>query len=98
MIEPFVPEGCSMTPDGGRALSYGLSAYGYDARMAAEILMPREPGDARERYTPLDPKRPSEAAYEAWRGALGESFAIPPHGFILTRTMEYFRIPRDITG
>jgi len=82
MIEPFAESGASR---GG--VSFGLSSYGYDVRLADEFKI-LQAGE-----TPIDPKNLEEGAYADFRG---DSCLVPPHGFVLGRTVEYFRIPRFI--
>jgi dCTP deaminase len=85
MIEPFV--------DGQRragVISYGLSSFGYDIRVADEfrIFTP-----ATGQLTVVDPKAIDERAMVHYRG---EVCIIPPNSFALARTVEYFRIPRNV--
>ena len=83
MIEPFVDR---QTREG--VISYGLSSYGYDARVAPEFKIFTNVDNAL-----VDPKdfRP-ESFVERHVAAC----VIPPNSFALARTIEYFRIPRDI--
>ncbi|MFH1680216.1 MAG: dCTP deaminase [Candidatus Eisenbacteria bacterium] len=83
MIEPFAEGGARPG-----VVSYGLSSYGYDARLAGEFEV--FTGEGCER---MDPKRPQEGAFAEHRG---DVLDLPPHSFALGRTIEYFRIPRDI--
>src|SRR6201991_2881651 len=82
MIEPFVEaqrrEGC---------ISYGLSSYGYDARVADEVKIFTNVDSAI-----VDPKNFSEKRFVDRKT---EVCIIPPNSFALARTVEYFRIPRD---
>lgn len=82
MIEPFV--------DGQRrdgVISYGLSSYGYDARVADEFRIFTNVDSA-----VVDPKAFSPDSFVTRRGT---SCIIPPNSFALAHTVEYFRIPRD---
>jgi dCTP deaminase len=83
MIEPF---SSSQVAEG--TISYGLSSYGYDLRLAEEfkIFMP-PPG------TVIDPKSIPPQYYRDHRGP---SCDIPPNGYVLGRTLEYLRIPRNV--
>ncbi len=82
LIEPFEP---AQVRGGG--LSYGLSSYGYDARLAREFKLP-VPGDGA-----LDPKAlPTDTFADLQADVLD----LLPHTFVLGRTVEYFRIPPDI--
>lgn len=86
MITPYEPRQVRGTHD-NPVISYGLSSYGYDARLAGEFKVP----DSGE----LDPKNP---ALTEWRESKTDlrRVRIPPHGFVLARTVEYFRIPDDV--
>lgn len=83
MIEPFVDR---QTRAG--VISYGLSSYGYDARVAPEFKIFTNVDNAL-----VDPKNFSDRSFVEREG---ESCVIPPNSFALARTVEYFRIPRDI--
>jgi dCTP deaminase len=83
MIEPFAE---SQVRE--KVISYGVSSYGYDFRVAAEFKLPK---DASE--TVIDPKNFDIDAFESRQTDI---CVIPPRGFVLARTVEYFRIPRDI--
>jgi dCTP deaminase len=83
MIEPFsekqVREG---------VVSYGLSSYGYDVRIADEFKI-----FTNINSTIVDPKRFDPRSFVDFRG---EVCIIPPNSFALARTIEYFRIPRNV--
>jgi dCTP deaminase len=83
MIEPFEE---SQVREG--VISFGLSSYGYDIRVSNEfrIFTPRS-------STLVDPKGLDERSFEEVRG---DECVIPPNSFALTRTVEYFRIPRNV--
>ncbi len=85
MIEPFVENQVR-----AGVVSYGLSSFGYDIRVADEfrIFTP-----ATGQLTVVDPKAIDERAMAPFRG---EVCIIPPNSFALARTVEYFRIPRNI--
>jgi dCTP deaminase len=85
MIEPFVE---SQVRQG--VVSYGLSSFGYDIRLADEyrIFTP-----ATGQLTAVDPKGIDERAMVPYQG---EVCIIPPNSFALARTIEYFRIPRNV--
>jgi dCTP deaminase len=83
MIDPF--EECQRR-DG--MISYGLSSYGYDARLAPEFKI----------FTNIncdivDPKNFSPTSF---CDREGDFCIIPPNSFVLGRTIEYFKIPRSI--
>ncbi|MFH1277340.1 MAG: dCTP deaminase [Candidatus Eisenbacteria bacterium] len=83
MIEPFAEGGARKG-----VISYGLSSYGYDFRLADEFKVHRGPSGGE-----TDPKAFDETAFDDFRG---DVCVIPPNSFILGRTVEYFRIPRGI--
>ena len=85
MIEPFED---GQVRDG--VISYGLSSFGYDIRVAKDfrIFTP-----ATGQLTVIDPKAVDERALQSYTG---EVCIIPPNSFALGRTIEYFRIPRNV--
>jgi len=83
MIEPFVED---QTRDG--VISFGLSSYGYDIRVADEFKV-----FTNIYNTVVDPKDFDPKSFVDIRA---EVCIIPPNSFALARTIEYFRIPRDI--
>ena len=87
MIEPFEP-GQVKEVDGRRIVSYGTSSYGYDIRCADEFKL-----FTNLNSTIVDPKEFDEKNFVDVKGA---SVVIPPNSFALARTIEYFRIPRNV--
>ncbi len=83
LIEPFA-EGRRRR---GR-ISFGTSSYGYDFRLSDEFKVPDFSGS-----NLLDPKKIEAIRFADHRG---RSCVIPPNSFILARSLEYFRIPRDV--
>jgi len=83
MIEPFV-EG--QVHDG--VISFGVSSYGYDIRVADEFKIFTNVYSAI-----VDPKNFNPQSMVDFKG---EVCIIPPNSFALARTVEYFRIPRSI--
>ena len=83
MIEPFVDD---QVRDG--VVSYGLSSYGYDIRVADEFKV-----FTNINTTVIDPKRFDPRSFVDIKADL---CIVPPNSFALARTIEYFRIPRDI--
>jgi dCTP deaminase len=69
-------------------ISYGLSSYGYDARVADEFKIFTNVNSA-----VVDPKAFSDAGFVDRKTDI---CTIPPNSFVLARTVEYFRIPRDV--
>ena len=87
MIEPFETAQVR-TVDGERVISYGTSSYGYDVRCAPEFKVFTNINSAT-----VDPKRFDHRSFVDVRG---DSCIVPPNAFALARTVEYFRIPRDV--
>jgi dCTP deaminase len=85
MIEPFVDGQVSQ----GK-VSYGLSSFGYDIRVTDEfrIFTP-----ATGQLSVVDPKAIDDSAMVPYRGDI---CIIPPNSFALARTVEYFRVPRNV--
>ena len=83
MIEPFVD---SQKRDG--IISYGLSSYGYDARVGTDFKI----------FTNVDSAvvDPKNFAANSFVDRSSDVCIIPPNSFALARTVEYFRIPRDV--
>jgi dCTP deaminase len=83
MIDPFVE-----TQKREGVISFGLSSYGYDARVADEFKVFTNVDSAI-----VDPKHFSPQSFVDRRGPVA---VIPPNSFALGHTVEYFRIPRDV--
>lgn len=83
MIEPFAKNRLRK----GR-ISFGASCYGYDFRLSRQFRLP-EFKDAKC----LDPKRINQLHF---REVEGRSCVMPAHSFVLARSLEYFRIPRNV--
>ena len=102
MISPFEPQQVRYreleVPFGGwcdgqttkeRVISYGLSSYGYDIRAADEFKV-----FTNINSTIVDPKNFDEKCFV---DVAGKGYCvIPPNSFALARTVEYFKIPRDV--
>ncbi len=88
MIEPFWPQQVRHNAQGEKAISYGLSSYGYDIRVADEFKV-----FTNMHSTVVDPKNFDEKAFF---DITADYCIIPPNSFALARSVEYFRIPRDI--
>jgi dCTP deaminase len=87
LIEPF--EGTQIRGrDGQRIVSYGTSSYGYDVRCAREFKIFTNINTAI-----VDPKNFDENSFV---DVSADVCIIPPNSFALARTVEYFRIPRDV--
>ena len=88
MIEPFEP-GQVKERDGNRIVSYGTSSYGYDIRCADEFKL-----FTNIITTIVDPK---DFDANNFVDVSGKGYCIiPPNSFALARTVEYFRIPRNV--
>lgn len=87
MIEPFV-ERQVRNSGGERLISYGVSSYGYDVRCADEFKV-----FTNLHSVTVDPKNFDEKSFVDVKG---EYCIIPPNSFALARTVEYFRIPRNV--
>jgi dCTP deaminase len=83
MIEPFVDH---QVREG--VISYGVSSYGYDIRVADEFKIFTNVFSA-----VVDPKQFDPRSMVDFKGDI---CVIPPNSFVLARTMEYFRIPRNV--
>lgn len=95
MIQPFVANGVKTLRREGwehKIISYGLSSYGYDARLASEFKV----------FTNIyggvvDPKNfDSKFLQDVQPNPFDGSVIVPPNSFLLGRTMEWFHIPRDV--
>src|SRR6202158_4141157 len=83
MIEPFVD-----TQVRGSAISYGVSSYGYDIRVADEFKIFTNINNSL-----IDPKNFDPKSFVDIKA---DTCIVPPNSFALARTVEYFRIPRDV--
>ena len=83
MIEPFVDDQMRQG-----VISYGVSSYGYDVRVGDEFKV-----FTNVYNTVVDPKNFDPKSFVDIKA---EICVIPPNSFALARTIEYFRIPRDI--
>ena len=87
MIQPF--EANQIKYNGSEQLiSYGTSSYGYDVRCADEFKI-----FTNINTTIVDPKKFDERSFVDFKG---DVCVIPPNSFALARTVEYFRIPRNV--
>ncbi|MDP3911170.1 MAG: dCTP deaminase [Gemmatimonadales bacterium] len=83
MIEPF----CDAQVRAG-AVSYGVSSYGYDMRVAPEFKIFTNALSA-----VVDPKQFDPKSFIEFTG---DVCLVPPNSFVLARSVEYFRIPRNV--
>lgn len=86
IIQPF-----SEKKNENGEISYGVSSYGYDARISNEFKI-----FTNVFCTIIDPKKFDHKNYIDIIETEKNYVLIPPHGFALARTLEYFKIPREI--
>jgi dCTP deaminase len=87
MIDPFEP-GQVRVANGYKIVSYGTSSYGYDIRCSNNFKI-----FTNINSTMVDPKNFDEKSFVDFKG---DVCIIPPNSFALARTVEYFRIPRNV--
>ncbi|MCB9987276.1 MAG: dCTP deaminase [Rhodospirillales bacterium] len=83
MIAPFAEK-----QNGNGIISYGLSSYGYDARLDHEFMI-----FTNVYNSIVDPKAFDQKAFVKFEG---DVCVIPPNSFVLAQTKEYFKIPDDV--
>jgi dCTP deaminase len=83
MIEPFAD---AQVRDG--VISYGVSSYGYDMRVADEFRI-----FTNVNSSIVDPKHFDSKSFVEFKGPV---CIVPPNSFALARSVEYFRIPRNV--
>lgn len=102
MIQPFYGSQIKQI-EGQHVLSFGLSSYGYDIRLGNKLLV------ANKKWTNMwlyrfeedfihDPKNINSAAFDEVEPSSDGSMIIPPHGFALGESVEYFQMPPDVLG
>ena len=87
MIDPFQGDQVRQL-NGRRIISYGTSSYGYDVRCAADFKVFTNINSA-----VVDPKGFDASSFV---DKAADICIVPPNSFVLARTVEYFRIPRDV--
>ena len=90
MISPYEGGLVKHNQHGTALVSYGTSSYGYDVRCAPEFKI-----FTNASAVVIDPKDFSDKSFIDHKG---DFCIIPPHGFVLARTVEYFKIPSDVLG
>lgn len=90
MIVPFVNKSIRFNENNEKIISYGLSSFGYDARVADEFKIFTNINN-----TIVDPKNFNDDSYVNFKG---NCCIIPPNSFVLARTVEKFKLPRDVVG
>ena len=89
MIEPFVDgQVRQLDARGRKVISYGVSSYGYDMRVAPEFRIFTNVLSA-----VVDPKAFDARSFVEYEG---DVCIVPPNSFALARSVEYFRIPRNV--
>lgn len=89
MIEPFEEKQIKKVGDNSNpVISYGLSSYGYDIRVANEFKV-----FTNVYNSIVDPKNFQEDSFVRMTT---DVCVVPPNSFALARSVEYFRIPRDV--
>ena len=93
MITPFVSNQVREVGD-KKVISYGLSSYGYDFRVADEFMLFKNHDDIAQGFSrTIDPLSFDENICEK---LTTDILVLPPRGFALARSIEYFNIPRDV--
>lgn len=88
LIQPFVERQVRTKETQDHVISFGLSSYGYDIRVANEYKV------FTNVYNSLvDPKNFKD---DSFVDIVGDECIIPPNSFALARSVEYLRVPRDI--
>ncbi|CSB09857.1 TPA: dCTP deaminase [Vibrio cholerae] len=110
LISPFMPrlvreaksstawdDGTQIHRDRHKIISYGQSSFGYDAQLAEDVeLLTNVHGGV------IDPMKPNALHYT--KAIIHEKndgsryFILPPNGYALGHTVEYFKLPRNITA
>ncbi len=88
MISPFTEKQIRINENNDRIISYGLSSYGYDARVASEFKIFTNIESAI-----VDPKNFDKRSLV---DKTTDICIIPPNSFALGRTVEYFKIPKNV--
>ena len=88
MINPFSENQIRVDENGVKLISYGVSSYGYDVRCSDEFKVFTNINSAI-----VDPKSFDEKSFV---DITSDVCVIPPNSFALARTVEYFKIPRNV--
>ena len=88
MIEPFSDNQVRVDPKGNKLISYGVSSFGYDVRCSNEFKV-----FTNIHSVTVDPKQFDDNSFIDIHA---DSCVIPPNSFALARTVEYFKIPRNV--
>jgi len=91
MIEPFIDKQVRYAQDDKRrVVSYGLSSYGYDLRVADEFKI-----FTNTLNSIVDPKKFDENSFV---NVKSDVCVVPPNSFALARSIEYFKIPKEFSS
>lgn len=85
MIEPFDDTRLTKLE---KKISWGVSSYGYDLRLSDEFIVPED-----DTEIIVDPKN---FDIKKFKKIKSQEYTIPANNFVLARSLEYFKIPRDI--
>ena len=89
MIDPFVDRQIKTSADGlKKIVSYGVSSYGYDLRVSDEFKV-----FTNVLNSIVDPKKFDENSFVTLKNDI---CIVPPNSFALARSVEYFKIPKDV--
>lgn len=88
MIEPFSDNQVRVDAEGNKLISYGVSSFGYDVRCSNEFKV-----FTNIHSVTVDPKQFDDNSFIDIHA---DSCVIPPNSFALARTVEYFKIPRNV--
>jgi len=88
LIDPFVDHLVRYNEEGNKVVSYGCSSFGYDLRVADEFKV-----FTNVRNAIVDPKHFKDDAFIYIQA---DECIVPPNSFALARSVEYFRIPRNV--
>ena len=88
MIESFSDNQVRVDPKGNKLISYGVSSFGYDVRCSNEFKV-----FTNIHSVTVDPKQFDDNSFIDIHA---DSCVIPPNSFALARTVEYFKIPRNV--
>lgn len=94
MISPFIKSKQSFDRLGRPVVSYGLDSYGYDCRATWEFKVPN-PNSTRA----FDPKNPRHDDFIDYKRTTSKPYIeVAPGQCFLTRSQEYFKMPKDVLG
>lgn len=91
VITPF-----SESVSGDGVISYGLTSYGYDARLGYVFKVCEGLNTKNDLNQVINPKGIDNELFGDFYNGLNEPLAIPPNSFALAETVEYFQIPRSV--